>query len=276
MKFFSEPQYLIFLPLILGLLVFIFGRSRKVARKRLELLISQKLLPLLSPSRSANKEWIKFSLFCAALVFFILALAGPQWGSQKKTINPKGIDILIAVDLSKSMLARDIRPNRLERVKLTLINSLNRVQGDRLGLIAFSGSSFLQCPLTLDHQAFAKTLSDMKVGLLPRDGTDLSSAIKEASSSFSKDDSDKFLLLLSDGEDLEGMGLKQAKSAAQEGIKIFTIGIGSDAGTRIPLGPLDQAPNNFLKTPQGEEVLTKFDENSFVKLPKLLADNITD
>ena len=109
----------------------------------------------------------------------------------------------------------------------------------------------------------------MKVGLLPRDGTDLSSAIKEASSSFSKDDSDKFLLLLSDGEDLEGMGLKQAKSAAQEGIKIFTIGIGSDAGTRIPLGPLDQAPNNFLKTPQGEEILTKLDENSLRQIAQI-------
>ncbi len=269
MNLFSHPLLLICLPLVLGLLIFIFGRSRKVARKRLQLLVSTKLLPRLSPTQSGKKEWIKFSLFCSALVFFILGLAGPQWGSKKRTVNPQGIDVLIAVDLSKSMLARDIRPNRLERVKLTLINSLNRVQGDRLGLIAFSGSSFLQCPLTLDHQAFAKTLSDLQVGLLPRDGTDLSSAIKEASSSFSKDDSDKFLILLSDGEDLEGLGLKQAKIAAQEGIKIFTIGIGSDGGARIPLDPLDQAPNNFLKTPQGEEVFTKLDENSLRQIAQI-------
>ena len=204
MNLFSHPLLLICLPVVLGLLIFIFGRSRKVARNRLQLLVSAKLLPRLSPAQSGKKEWIKFSLFCSALVFFILGLAGPQWGSKKRTINPQGIDVLIAVDLSKSMLARDIRPNRLERVKLTLINSST----------GYRRPSWLDCilriflssmPLDLDHQAFAKTLSDLQVGLLPEMAPDLSSAIKEASFSFQKDDSDKFLILLSDGEDLEGL-----------------------------------------------------------------------
>jgi len=244
------------------LLILIYGRSRKEATRRLDALVAPKLLARLTPQRSAKKEWIKFSLFCGAIAFFILALSGPQWGSKKRTVTPRGIDVLIAVDLSKSMLAQDIRPNRLERVKLTLNNSLEKVRGDRLGLIAFSGSAFLQCPLTLDHQAFSKTLNDLEVGLLPRSGTDLSGPIREASFSFSKDDTDKFLILLSDGEDLEGMGLKQAKAAAQEGIKIFTIGIGSADGTRIPLDPIGQNPGNFLKSPAGEDVLTRLDERS--------------
>jgi len=262
MSLFAEPLALLSLPIVLGLLILIFGRSRKEATRRLDTLVTPKLLARLSPHRSSRKEWIKFSLFSGAIAFFILALSGPQWGSEKRTVTPKGIDVLIAVDLSKSMLAQDIRPNRLERVKLTLNNSLEKVRGDRLGLIAFSGSAFLQCPLTLDHQAFSKTLNDLEVGLLPRSGTDLSGPIREASFSFSKDDTDKFLILLSDGEDLEGMGLKQAKAAAQEGIKIFTIGIGSEDGAPIPLDPIGQAPNNFLKSPTGEDVLTQLDERS--------------
>jgi len=262
MSLFSEPIVLLSLPIVLGLLILIFGRSRKEATRRLDTLVAPKLLARLAPHRSAKKEWIKFSLFCGAIAFFLLALSGPQWGSKKRTITPNGIDILIAVDLSKSMLAQDIRPNRLERVKLTLNNSLEKVRGDRLGLIAFSGSAFLQCPLTLDHQAFSKTVNDLEVGLLPRLGTDLSGPIREASYSFSKEDTDKFLILLSDGEDLEGMGLKQAKVAAQEGIKIFTIGIGSEDGTRIPLNPVGQIARNFLKSPTGEDVLTRLDEGS--------------
>ncbi len=262
MSLFAEPLVLLSLPIVLGLLILIYGRSRKEASRRLDALVAPKLLARLTPQRSAKKEWIKFSLFCGAIAFFILGLSGPQWGSKKRMVTPRGIDVLIAVDLSKSMLAQDISPNRLERVKLTLNNSLGKVRGDRLGLIAFSGSAFLQCPLTLDHQAFSKTLNDLEVGLLPRSGTDLSGPIREASFSFSKDDTDKFLILLSDGEDLEGMGLKQAKAAAQEGIKIFTIGIGSADGTRIPLDPIGQNPGNFLKSPTGEEVLTRLDERS--------------
>jgi len=262
MSLFAEPLVLLSLPIVLGLLILIFGWSRKEATRRLDTLVAPKLLARLSPHRSSRKEWIKFSLFCGAIALFILALSGPRWGSEKRTVTPKGIDVLIAVDLSKSMLAQDIRPNRLQRVKLTLNNSLEKVRGDRLGLIAFSGSAFLQCPLTLDHQAFSKTLNDLEVGLLPRAGTDLSGPIREASFSFSKEDTDKFLILLSDGEDLEGMGLKQAKAAAQEGIKIFTIGIGSEDGTRIPLDPIGQAPSNFLKSPTGEDVLTQLDERS--------------
>ena len=148
--------------------------------------------------------------------------------------TPKGIDLLIAVDVSKSMLARDIKPNRLERVKLSISNLIGDLKGDRVGLIAFAGSAFLQCPLTLDHQAFINTLKNLEIGTIKRGGTNLAAPINEAARSFSDDDRDKFLILVSDGEDLEGEGLKRAKEANKEGIKIFTIGIGSEEGARIP------------------------------------------
>ena len=133
----------------------------------------------------------------------------------QRTSEPSGIDILVAVDVSKSILARDPVPNRLERVKLSMTNLMEKVRGDRLGLIAFSGSAFLQCPLTLDHQAFVKTLDDLTIGLIKQPGTNLSKPIDEASRSFSKDDSDR-LILLSDGEDLVKALREQSRQLKRE------------------------------------------------------------
>lgn len=246
---------------IIGL-VAIFYWSQTIKRNRLTLLTSYQLLPKLTPNWSLKQQILKFSLFGLGIIFLFLGLARPQWGSEKRKTQPAGIDILIALDVSKSMLARDVRPNRLERVKLSINNLLDRVEGDRLGLIAFSGSAFLQCPLTLDHQAFTKTLNDLQVGIIKRPGTDLSRPIEEAIHSFSKDDTDRFLILLSDGEDLEGKGLKQAKEAAKDGVRIYTIGIGAKGGARIPMDPLGQSARNFLRDPQGQTVITKLDENS--------------
>ena len=198
----------------------------------------------------------------ASLNFLFFGLARPQWGKEQRKNEPTGIDILIALDVSKSMLARDVRPNRLERVKLSIDNQIDRVASDRLGLIAFSGSAFLSCPLTLDHQAFSKTLNDLKTSTIKTQGTNLANPIREALFSFSKDDTDRFLILLSDGEDLEGMGLKEAREAAKKGIKIYTIGIGSKTGARIPLDPLDKKPNNFLKSPNGQTIISQLDDSS--------------
>ena len=201
-----------------------------------------------------------------ALVLMFLSLARPQWGVEQRTSDPRGIDILIAVDVSKSMLARDVKPNRLERVKLGITNLLEKVKGDRLGLIAFSGSSFLQCPLTLDHQAFLKTLDQLEIGIIKTPGTNLALPIDEASRSFAKEDNDRFLVLLSDGEDLEGEGLKRAKIAKKDGIKIFCIGVGSESGSFIPTDPVDQPASNFLKDREGKTISTKMDSESLKNL----------
>ncbi len=262
MNHFVHPDLLFGIPLVLALLILLYWHSQKKAEQKLNKLVSFKLKGQLLPAHSPRRKITKFCLFIGAIVFLLFALAGPQWGTSQRSITPKGIDILIAVDLSKSMLARDVRPNRLERVKLSLTNLLPKVKGDRLGLIAFSGSSFLQCPLTLDHQAFAKSLDELKVGLIPRMGTNLALPIQEAARSFSKDDTDKFLILISDGEDLEGQGLAQAKLAAEQGIRIYTIGIGSKEGSFIVTDPVGQDPQNFLTNRQGERIVTKLDEDS--------------
>ena len=163
--FANQNILLIGLSSIIGM-VAIFYWSLKIKRNRLTLLTSHQLLSKLTPNWSLKKQILKFSLFGLGIIFLFLGLARPQWGSEKRKTQPTGIDILIALDVSKSMLARDVRPNRLERVKLSINNLLDRVEGDRLGLIAFSGSAFLQCPLTLDHQAFTKTRNDLQVEII--------------------------------------------------------------------------------------------------------------
>ncbi|MBT3637389.1 MAG: VWA domain-containing protein [Opitutae bacterium] len=262
MNVFVEPQVIyIGLGVALGLIL-LFWHTQRVRLRRVNLLVSTKLLPTLVPSWSNALQWTKLSLLLTAVLLLFVALARPQWGTERKKTEPTGIDVMIALDVSKSMLARDVRPNRLERVKLGITNLLDRVSGDRLGLIAFSGTAFLQCPLTLDHQAFAKTLNDLEIGIIKIPGTNLASPIEEASRSFSKNDRDRFLILLSDGEDLEGEGLKRAKEAKEQGIRIYTIGIGSPEGARIPTDPLGQSARNFLKDPQGKTVVSQMDQRA--------------
>lgn len=266
MNSFSRPEFLLFIPVALVILLVVYVRSRKLAKKRIKILVSNKLRSRLIPQLSEKRAVLKFIFFLTSIVFCCLALSGPQWGSTQRSVTPQGIDLLIAVDLSKSMLAEDVSPNRLERVKLNISNLLDQIKGDRIGMIAFSGTAFLHCPLTLDHQAFSKTLNELEVGLIPKMGTDLGHPIDEARRSFSKDDKDKFLILISDGEDLEGRGLMQAKEAAKEGIQIFTIGIGSEKGARIPTKKINAEVQNYLKDRQGNEILTKLDKSSLEKI----------
>ena len=268
MNLFVEPKIIwAGLAVVLGLAL-LFWQTQRIRRRRIGLLISAKLRPTLVPSWSRALQRTKMILLLIAVSLLFIAIARPQWGTEKKKSHPTGIDILIALDVSKSMLARDVRPNRLERVKLGMTNLLDQVQGDRLGLIAFSGTAFLQCPLTLDHHAFSKTLNDLEVGIIKTHGTDLAGPIEEASRSFSKKDRDRFLILLSDGEDLEGEGLKRAKEAKEEGIRVFTIGIGSPNGSKIPLDPIGQPARNFLKDPQGKTIISRMDEESLRDIAK--------
>ncbi len=262
MNLFANTDFLYLGLIVLCSILVLYRLSQKKKKARLNLLTSDALLFKLVPSWASNQQLLKFFLFALAITFLFLGLARPQWGSENRKSEPTGIDIMIAVDVSKSMLARDTLPNRLERVKLSITNLLDRVSGDRLGLIAFSGSAFLQCPLTLDHQAFTKTLKDLQIGIIKKTGTDLSSPIDEAIYSFSTDDTDRFLVLLSDGEDLEGQGLQKAKEAAKLGVKIYAIGIGGKAGVRIPMDPIEQVAKNFLRDPEGQTIVTKLDQDS--------------
>ena len=242
--------------------------SERRKKKRLEQFAASKLLPDLSSSHSQRKTALRNLLLGLTVLLLFISLARPQWGSRQRQATPTGIDVLIALDVSKSMLARDVQPNRIERVKLGISNLLDKLKGDRLGLIAFAGTSFLQCPLTLDHSAFERTLREMEVGVIKRHGTDLAMAIEEAERSFSQFDKDRFLILISDGEDLEQGGLRKAKEAAKENIRIYTIGIGSKEGAPIPLDPPNKPARKYLKDINGKTVLTKLDNSNLTAIAR--------
>jgi len=189
------------------------------------------------------------------------ALARPQLGHTYREEKRRGIDFIIALDVSRSMLAEDIKPNRLQRAKFAILDLLDRTEGDRVALLAFAGSAFLQCPLTLDYDAFRQTLDSVDTGLLATQGTDIAGAILEAQGSFAEDEHQKVLVMISDGEDLEAEGVLQARKAGEAGITIYTVGVGSPDGELIPFTPKGGV-KDWLRNPQGELVRTKLDETA--------------
>lgn len=201
-----------------------------------------------------------FSLL--AVFFMILALAQPRWGYEWKDLTQEGVDIVVALDVSTSMLAEDIKPNRLSRAKRKITDLLEMLEGDRIGLVAFAGTAFVQCPLTLDYSAAKLFLDATDTDLISAKGTALADAIRKSVSAFrAEDDKSKAIILITDGENHSGDPLKAAQWAAQQGIKIFTIGIGKDGGAPIP-----DTAGGFKKDAEGEIVLTRLDETILQKI----------
>jgi Ca-activated chloride channel family protein len=194
------------------------------------------------------------------------AVARPQKGYEWREVKRKGIDILFAVDTSRSMLADDLTPNRLERARLGIIDFVSRLEGDRVGLIPFAGSAFALCPLTLDYEAFRESLNALDTDLIPRQGTDLASAIKEAERLFKENGNNhRVLVLLTDGEDLQGDVIDAAKAAAKNGMAIYTIGVGRPGGSTIPL-VMRNGRKDFVRDETGSVVRTTLDETTLKKI----------
>lgn len=259
MPSFAEPVWLwaaLLLPL--ALLLFFRWRSQHAAR-RLHAFAAEGLAESLVGSVSRRRLWIRKGLAAAGLFLLCLSLARPQWGADWETSEAAGIDIMIALDTSRSMLAEDIAPNRLERSKLAILDLLETVRGDRVGLIAFAGRAFLQCPLTLDYQAFRQTLQALDTESIPVAGTDVASAIAEAEAYFERSGNQRILILITDGEDLEASGIERAREAAGKGTRILAVGVGSTEGELIPVrGP--DGSLDYLRDANGDPVSTALDE----------------
>jgi len=232
-----------------------------VYRKRRQALVrfaEEQLLKRLTPEDSRGRRVIEAVLCLLALGCMLLALAGPRWGSHYQEVTQKGVDIVIALDVSPSMLVEDVKPDRLERAKREITDFLKVVQGDRVGLVAFSGAAYTQCPLTLDYGALMMFLNVLHPDNIPRHGTDLGAAIEGAMKAFDpKSETDKVILLITDGEDNEARGLEAARQAAAKGVKIFVFGMGDPSGGPIPASG---GKGGFVKDDKGELVLSKLDE----------------
>jgi Ca-activated chloride channel family protein len=222
--------------------------------------VSAHLRVALTKSFSLARRRAKRGLLLSAIALLFIALAGPQAGYHWTQVTRRGNDIIFAVDTSRSMLTPDVKPNRLARAKLAIDDFVTHLDGDAVGLIAFAGTAFLQTPLTLDYGAFHESLSALDTHIVPRGGTNIASAIREAQAALrQRPGSDKILLLVTDGEDLEGDALTAAKAAAtQDGLKIYTVGVGSANGDLIALPP-DQG-GGFVKDAAGNPVRSRLDE----------------
>lgn len=250
-----------FLPLLLlpALLILFYTRAYLGTSRDLKSLASPNSLPKIIDPLNIKLRYQRWVLRLCGLAFLILALAGPQWGYQWQQSKSQGLEIVLALDTSKSMLACDVQPNRFERSKLAIKDFLNKIPGNRVGLVAFAGDSFLQCPLTMDYGAFNITLDGLSVGTIPRGGTSLNTAIISARKALKTATSSKILILITDGEDHEGDPVKEARDAAKEAIAIYTIGIGSLDGVPIELKD-PSGHSTYLKDSTGKQVKTSLNE----------------
>ena len=258
---FGEPLYLymiLLIPLLIGFLIWAEKKRKKLSAR----FVDASLLSRLVSPRAVGQRRKKIRLLVWGLVFLMIALAQPRWGFQWEDLQQRGVDIVVALDVSNSMLATDIKPSRLERAKHKVADLLRMLKGDRVGLVAFAGTSFLHCPLTLDYQAAEMFLGALDTDLIPVQGTALGHAINTSINAFSTvEKKSKVIILITDGEDHEGTALKALQLAQQEGVKIFVIGIGQEEGVPVP-----DPSGGFKRNRSGEIVLSKINEPLLEKI----------
>lgn len=231
-------------------------------RKRQELMaqfIQSRLLPGLVSGVSPTRQKVQLACLLGAVACLLLALARPQWGFSWQEVKQRGVDIVVAIDTSKSMLAEDIAPNRLTRAKLAALDLMRLAKADRLGLVAFAGTAFLECPLTIDDSAFQQSVEALDVNTIPQGGTAVAEAINTALTAFKEKDNHKVLVLMTDGEDHDSGALEAAQKAAQAGLKIYTVGVGTAEGQLLRIKD-SQGHEDYVRDEQGNVVKSHLDE----------------
>ena len=257
---FEHPNLLWLLLAVPPALALVFWWSEHVRRKLLTQFVEARLLATLTAGISPARRKFRFSLFIAAVALLIVAIARPQRGFDLEEVEQRGLDVVVAVDTSKSMLATDVLPNRLGRAKLEALELMQTAKADRLGLVAFAGDAFLACPLTIDDTAFQQSVQALDVNSIPQGGTALAAAIDTALTAFKEKGQHKALVLFTDGEDNDEGALAAAEKAAKAGLKIFTIGIGSAEGTLVQI-PDGNGGTDYVRDEKGQVVKTKLNES---------------
>ena len=252
---FENPIYL-WLLLIIPILIIIKIMMWYVQRKNLSRIGNPTLLKELMPDVSRFRPWVKFLLLITALSSLILALARPQFGSKISHEKRNGIEAIIALDISNSMLAQDVQPSRLDKSKLMIENLINSFINDKIGLVVFAGEAYVQLPITSDYVSAKMFLSDITPNLISAQGTDIARAIRVSLSSLTQQKGvGKAIILITDGEDNEGGALEAVKEAKEKGVNVFILGVGDSKGAPIPLGN-----GEYLKDNHGQTVMTALNE----------------
>jgi Ca-activated chloride channel homolog len=264
---FARPEYLNLLWTLPALGLF-FYYALRLRRRRLEKFIGAPLADRLTKEFSRAKAIFRSLLLLGFFGFAVLAIARPQWGARLETVHRHGVDIIAALDTSYSMNTEDIAPNRLEKAKGEIRTLLDKSEGDRIGLVGFSGAAVVQCPLTLDHGAVNLFLDVANSGMIPEPGTSLASAIDTATLAFvAKERKYKVLILFTDGEDLEGQVDKAVQKAKDAGVIIYAVGVGTPQGRKpIPIRDVQGNVLEYRKDPSGQYVISVLDERSLAEI----------
>ncbi|MBE0541018.1 MAG: VWA domain-containing protein [Verrucomicrobia bacterium] len=256
---FAHAHILWLLLVILPALALFFWWAWRERQRLMTQFIQARLLPGLISGVSPARQKLRLWCLALAVTFTLLALARPQWGFTWEETKQRGLDIIVAVDTSKSMLAEDIAPNRLTRAKLAALDLMQQARSDRLGLVAFSGSAFLQCPLTIDDTVFRQSVETLDINTISQGGTALAEAINTARTAFKEGDNHKVLVLFTDGEDNDEGALEAAREAAKDGLRIFTIGIGTPEGELLRITDL-KGRMDYIRDSEGNVVKSRLNE----------------
>lgn len=251
---FAHPNYF-FLLLLIPVFFIVQAVVFRLRARRIRRFGDEELVRNLMPSYSKTKVWVRLSFFAVAFLFMVIAASRPQMGAVLKEQKTKGAEVMIVLDVSNSMLAQDYSPNRLERAKLAISRVVDKLRDDRLGLIVFAGSSFVQLPVTADYVSAKMFLNTISTESVPVQGTAIGDAIRTAMRSFSsQSDKSRAIVIITDGENHEDDPVEAARQAAGLGIRVFVIGVGSPEGKMIPVG------GDYLRDRNGEIVVTRLDE----------------
>jgi Ca-activated chloride channel homolog len=269
---FAEPGWL-WLALLSPVCVLLLHRYAALARARqLGRFAAPAMLVDLLRSHSPVRRAFKNLLLVAGIAAIGLALARPQWGETTEISQALGEDILFVLDCSKSMLSADVPPNRLERAKYAILDFVQQHGRGRVGLVAFAGQGFLQCPLTFDYDAFHDSLLSCDDKSIPVPGTDIGRALDEAARAMEKNDRHKVIVLVTDGEDLAGAGVTTARALADQGIVVYTVGVGTTAGSPIHIINAQGMPD-VLRDPDGQPVISRLDETTLSQIAEATHGN---
>lgn len=255
---FHNPEYLYLLLLVPVLLIFMIINAR-LRSKKIKTAGDEALIKKMMPGFSSYRVNFKSFLQLLAVTLAVFILARPQFGSKLEEIKREGVEVIIALDVSNSMMAEDIQPNRLERAKQAISTLVDRLREDKIGLIVFAGDAYTQIPVTTDYVSAKMFLSSISPGIVPKQGTSLESAIDLGINSFSpKMEDSRALVIITDGENHEGRVMEAVERANEKGVVIHTIGIGSSTGVPVPV--TNQGRKDYLKDNEGNTVITKLDE----------------
>lgn len=263
---FAHPD-LLYLLLIIPLLLVFYVVMEKRKKRDISKFGNPELLATLMPLRSPRREAMKFALILIALFFVVVGVAGPQFGSKLQQVKREGIELIIALDVSNSMLAEDIKPNRLEAAKQAISRMTDKLDEDKVGLIVFAGDAYVQLPITTDYSSAKLFLSGINTDIVPIQGTAIGAAINLAASSFTPEtEASKAIIVITDGENHEDDAVAAARAAREKGIYVHTVGMGLPQGAPIP----EKGQNGqYMEDAQGNVVISKLDEGTLREIAKV-------